>query len=107
MRRQELLTNIAKHHGYDAQTRQLTEEVGELLQAINKFWRYDLNKGKTPLECAKCRNQHGLIEEIADVKNVLDQLCILLDCVGMVDIMSMQKLEREWGRICGTTWDKR
>lgn len=105
MKRNELINKIAKHYGFESQSRQLTEEVGELLQAVNKFWRYDLGGGTIPLECAVCRNQRNIIEELADVRIMLDQLAVLLECESMVEIMEMNKLQREWNRICGTTLD--
>lgn len=33
----EKVREIAQFYGYESQTRQLTEEIGELLQAMNKF----------------------------------------------------------------------
>ena len=42
------LKEIAEHYGYDAQSRQLIEEMAELTQAINKFWRKRSGKGLVP-----------------------------------------------------------
>ncbi len=33
------IQKIAQIYGYDAQSRQCIEEMAELTQAINKFWR--------------------------------------------------------------------
>ena len=36
------IKKIAVTYGYDAQSRQCIEEMAELTQAINKYWRKDL-----------------------------------------------------------------
>lgn len=47
----EAIKKIADTYGYDAQSRQLIEEMAELTQAINKHWRKQLECGKrTPFE---------------------------------------------------------
>ena len=35
----EKIKIIAEHYGYDSQSRQCIEEMAELTQAINKWWR--------------------------------------------------------------------
>lgn len=40
------IQKIAQTYGYDAQSRQCIEEMAELTQAINKFWRKALDCGK-------------------------------------------------------------
>lgn len=42
MNKQEKIQKIADTYGYDAQSRQCIEEMAELTQAINKFWRKPL-----------------------------------------------------------------
>mgnify|MGYP005829319167 FL=1 len=37
--REEKIKIIARYYGYEAQSRQLIEEMAELTQAINKLWR--------------------------------------------------------------------
>lgn len=39
------IQRIAQHYGYDSQSRQCIEEMAELTQAINKFWRKQLKCG--------------------------------------------------------------
>lgn len=39
---------IADHYGYEAQSRQLIEEMAELTQAINKMWRIDATNREKP-----------------------------------------------------------
>ena len=43
MKLEEKIEFIANHYGYDAQSRQCIEEMAELTQAINKFWRNQLD----------------------------------------------------------------
>lgn len=43
---EDKIKKIARHYGYEAQSRQCIEEMAELIQAINKFWRNQLNCGK-------------------------------------------------------------
>lgn len=42
----EKIKAIVEKYGYDAQSRQCIEEMAELTQAINKFWRKQLDCGK-------------------------------------------------------------
>ena len=98
------LKSISEFYGYDAQSRQCIEEMAELTQAINKFWR-------RPLQCGSVRREpHGfsdseeyqnLVEEIADVQIMLWQLAYLLNA----DVLPIieQKLDRQLERIEGGT----
>ena len=95
------ITRIAEEYGYDAQSRQCIEEMAELTQAINKFWRKQLGCGKTGLEGAGFRNEEykNLVEEIADVQIMLEQMKIFLDCDAIVREVMDDKLERQINRI--------
>ncbi len=93
---------IADTYSYDAQSRQCIEEMAELTQAINKFWR----KG---LDCGKKEQPNGekyinmnyifdnLVEEIADVQIMLWQMEYLLnaDASSIIE----KKLDRQLERI--------
>lgn len=46
----EKIIQIADKYGYDAQSRQCIEEMAELTQAVNKFWRKQLGCGMVSLE---------------------------------------------------------
>lgn len=93
---------IADHYGYDAQSRQCIEEMGELTQAINKFWRKQLGCGKRelpndPEEIPVFTKEYdNLIEEMADVQVTLLQMAYLLktDIQSMVNIKLDRQLER-------------
>lgn len=98
----EKLIRIAKYYGYDAQSRQCIEEMAELTQAINKYWRKALDYGKVPIPengymHLSPREYGNLVEEIADVQIVLWQIQHLLNA-DMMPIIH-KKLDREIERI--------
>ncbi len=102
---------IADTYGYDAQSRQCIEEMAELTQAINKFWRKQLkcgiftmeeiiklNNDFNTLEEVKAeKNYQNLLEEIADVQIMLWQMEYLLN--ADVSHVIEQKLDRQLERI--------
>ena len=66
-------TEIAKYFGLDNQCDQLVEECAELIQAVNKRKRAK----KDPVQHALA--MRNLVEEIADVELMLDQVKFLLN----------------------------
>lgn len=91
------IKEIADHYGYDAQSRQCIEEMAELTQAINKWWRVCGNGQRTEESIAECR--YNLVEEIADVQIMLYQLGYLLDSRLEVSEIITKKLDRQLERI--------
>ena len=89
----EKIKIIAEHYGYDAQSRQCIEEMAELTQAINKWWRVCGNGQRTEKSIAECR--YNLVEEIADVQIMLYQLGYLLDSRLEVSEIITKKLDRQ------------
>ena len=102
MDKTEKIKIIADHYGYDTQSRQCIEEMAELTQAINKFWRKQLGCGKyeLPNDPEKIplftKEYDNLIKEMADVHVMLLQMEYLLmtDIQSMVDIKLDRQLER-------------
>lgn len=88
---------IADHYGYEAQSRQCIEEMAELTQAINKFWRACGNGQKTEKSIQDCRD--NLVEEMADVQIMLWQMEYLLLSGQEVNQMIEKKLDRQLERI--------
>lgn len=90
------IKRIAEHYGYEAQSRQLIEEMAELTQAINKLWR-------NADEDTKKRNELwiNIAEELADTEIMLQQVKTLLDCVFIVTLIKNDKLDRQMKRIEG------
>lgn len=95
------LRRIAEEYGYDAQSRQCIEEMAELTQAINKFWRKQLYCGVTPFPIEeKSKERDAIIEEIADVEICISQMKYLL-AIREEDVNKVieQKLDRQLERI--------
>lgn len=97
----EAIKKISQHYGYDTQSRQLIEEMAELTQAINKYWRKQLSLGAFPYPLEEnSKEEKAIIEEIADVEICISQLKYLL-CIKDADINDIieQKLNRQLERI--------
>lgn len=103
--RLEKIREIGRHYGYDAQSRQLIEEMAELTQAINKYWRKDLECGKyiyNPWDGYMpddSQEYWNLVEEIADVQIMLEQMKFFLAAGHKVDKIINEKLDRQMERI--------
>lgn len=96
------IQKIAQAYGYNAQSRQCIEEMAELTQAINKFWRKVLKCGKRDVVKYDGvsffpEEQDNLVEEMADVQIMLWQLEYLLNADTLIIIQ--QKLDRQMERI--------
>ena len=86
----ELNQFIIDHYGADRQTNLATEELAELIQAINKMKRYPDG----------IIHRQQLIEEMADVRIMLDQLQLIYN-IDFEDIAKVvgYKIGRELKRI--------
>ena len=91
------LTHIADHYGYDSQSRQLMEEMGELASAINHFWRSDLQCGSVAF--APDLHTDHILEEAADVEICLRQLIYMLHGEDRIRELMDYKLRRQQERI--------
>lgn len=103
--RLEKIRTIARHYEYDAQSRQCIEEMAELTQAINKYWRTELQCGKNlynPWDGYMPDNSeeyYNLVEEIADVQIMLEQMKFFLAAGHDVNCIIDEKLDRQIERI--------
>ena len=80
----ELYKNALKIWGAEVQIGVFHEEVGELLQAINKYRRHPSNVNKKLLE-----------QEIADVYIMIEQLILIFDLdEGSIGSFKESKLRR-------------
>ena len=93
----EKIKIIADHYGYESQSRQCIEEMAELTQAINKFWRACGNGQATEKEVGECLE--NIQEEMADVQIMLWQMEYLLLSGQEVNQMIEKKLDRQLKRI--------
>lgn len=82
------LKMIADHYGKDHQLLKLAEECGELQTAIARF-----------ILDPNANNYKNLIEEMADVRNVAQQIEYLLDVEMEVDTAQANKILRQLKRI--------
>lgn len=83
----ERLCRAAEHFGLEAQKQKVKEEMTELAVLLRDYQMPD-----------KLLRGHR-IEEIADVYNMLDQLCILWNCEDEVQDVAEQKMIRTMERI--------
>ena len=84
----------ANFYGADRQLNQLIEECGELIQAVNKWKRfYFFNEvAWNPI--------HAVMEEIADVEIMLEQIrCLLNLSEETINEIKISKIKRERNRI--------
>lgn len=81
------LKTIADYYGLRTQMRQLIEEMAELTQVICKAERYDLDTVRD-----------HLVEEVADVEVVLEQVIYLLGD-NRIEQIRAEKIARQKRRI--------
>lgn len=84
----ERLETIANHYGFEAQAEKSIEEMAELIVEIKH-----MKKGLIS------PNFQKFVEELADVKIMIDQLYLLANFDGDVSKEIERKLERQMGRI--------
>ena len=102
----ERIKKIADKYGFESQSRQLIEEMAELMVAVNKYYRLKDDFCITPKVCLdnKYLLEH-ISEEIADVTIMLEQIKYLLQIDDSeVECFIKQKLERQIERI-EEKWD--
>lgn len=92
MTTEQKIQYIAEHYGYEPQSRQLVEELSELIRAVCKHNRAFGGK--------KLSESNAIIEEMADVTIMMCQLQHILG-IGNLDLDSKieQKLNRQIERI--------
>lgn len=83
------LKMVADYYGYEEQSNQLIEECAELIQALNKYRRAS-GKGQPIAEYQKTTVMDNIIEEIADVEVMLDQIKYLLN-ISEDDILAVKQ----------------
>ena len=89
---------IARHYGYNTQSRKTMEEAGELIQAINKFREGPMENGKASIEeVPSSTEEEALRGELADMQIMIWQMCYFhgMDLTEAVET----KLNRQIRRI--------
>ena len=74
---------IADHYGKGIQQLKLIEECGELIVAVAKG------------------EDKNIIEELADVSIMLEQVVYLMNCKKKFKMAKAMKINRQWGRMEG------
>lgn len=99
MKKEDLEENCKKifnHYGFDNQLLQFCEEVGELIQALNKFRRKAWKANKQQVEHLRKK----VVEEISDVYLMLYQFELFFPIYDMeVDEVIDEKVERQIKRV--------
>jgi hypothetical protein len=90
---------IANHYGLEAQLQQLIEEMAELTQAVCKHRRINGEGQPVSPDLKSYDVAENLIEEIADVKLVLEQVIFLMEIDEDVKEWMDRKIERTLERI--------
>lgn len=80
--RYDKLCEAAEFFGLELQMDKLVEELGELLTLVGR------------MNTERVVKSDDLESEIADVYNMLDQICILMDCEERVQSIAEQKMKR-------------
>lgn len=88
MRIPEELKQIAEHYGYEIQSSQLIEECAELILALSKH-RRAMGIGQPISDYHKTAVIDNLVEEIADVEIMLEQVKYLLN-ISENDILAIK-----------------
>ena len=86
--RNSLYLRAIKLWGIEAQTLMVIEEMAELQKALCKFWRSGFRE-----------NHSQVVDEIADVEIMLEQLRLILPWSEAVNTAKRQKIERLRTRI--------
>lgn len=88
----ETLKFIIQVYGENEQHVVAMEECAELIKAISKLLR--------AVDCEEILDAtQNLIEEIADVEIMLEQLKMINNCEGLVKVAKEEKIQRTYDRI--------
>ncbi len=93
---EKFFDNVVETYGKESQLRQLQEECGEVIVAVNHYLRAVQQKDTKKISLTTC----NLIEEVADVEILIAQLpCMFLGFREAVDEVKEKKLKRLAERI--------
>lgn len=95
----QIIQKAIDTYGVPAQLDQLHEEIGELMQALNKVKRkggvfaHHILKPNTSTDTKYSQLYYDLCSEVADVKIMLRQLSVMLDQEA-INLAYVRKIER-------------
>lgn len=90
------LRSFIKHYGHIKQLEVAIEECSELIKAIVKYIRNDVHMSPENVSTGHIK---AIIEEIADVEIMLEQLKIIFDCHEEVEEEITYKITRQVERM--------
>lgn len=91
------IIKIANHYGLSKQSRQLSEECAELIQAISKYMRFQETSYASTVDW---KYLESVCEEIADVEVMLEQIKYLLHInPEAIEEIKKNKIDRQLARI--------
>ena len=97
----EKYKDIALRYGLANQSNQLVEECSELIQAVMKYKRIAELEGLKPEKLVLAKE--NIIEELADVCVVMEQIIYLFGCKKEVEKTADLKIMRQIKRINNKT----
>jgi NTP pyrophosphatase (non-canonical NTP hydrolase) len=93
----EKIKKIADHYKLEKQSRQLSEECAELIQATSKYMRYQESSYASTVDWKYLQD---ICEEIADVEVMLAQIKYLLNInPKAIEEIKKKKIDRQLERI--------
>lgn len=95
---QKMQQSALYHFGERAQLIKTIEEMDELREVINESLWYTFRCGVQPDLRRSIEERNRLIEEIADVYNMLDQIVISFSAYREVEQMKLRKMARTMKR---------
>ena len=98
------IKKIADHYGFAKQSRQLNEECAELIQVVNKYYRFHeglvINDDNLTSTDANNMLIQNIVEEIADVEIMLNEIKYLLNInPEAVEQIKVKKIDRQLKRM--------
>lgn len=99
MERQEILNKIVTTYGTKPQLHMAVEECSELIKAIMKYERKISQDFDIPAITENARLVSEIVDEIADVQIMTEQLKIIFNCTNEVNERVDFKLNRQLERM--------
>lgn len=92
-------SKIAYHYGFENQLRQLQEEAGELISAVNRLCRKMNYYSVEPPKRFIKDQWDSVVEELADLTLMADQVIELMAVRDDVEKVRKQKVKRQLKRM--------
>ena len=98
----KIMQEAIDHYGEESQLDMAIEEMSELTKAICKYKRA-VKERERDICCSTAKNviftENDIMEEIADVLIMLEQLMMIFNCKQVVSVIASEKIRRLKERI--------